>query len=293
MEVYDRVAKVVEPKKIALAEAEEQLAETMELLNIKRSELKLVQDKLAQLNADFKIATDKKAQLEYQVDLCAKKLERAEKLIGGLGGEKERWTKAAKDLKDQYDNLTGDILISSGVIAYLGAFTQGYRAEIVSKWIKQIQGVNINCNSEFCLSDILGDPIKIRKWNICELPTDKFSTDNAVIVDNSRRWPLMIDPQGQANKWIKNTEKDNKLMCIRLTQGDFMRTLENCIQFGQPVLIENVLEELDPSLEPLLLKQTFKQGKFYIFVIFWVITKVVEIPTAMPVCERHLEFAFF
>jgi dynein heavy chain, axonemal len=46
---------------------------------------------------------------------------------------------------------------------------------------------------------------------------------------------------------------------IKLTDGDFLRTLENAIQFGQPVLLENVGEELDPSLEPLLLKQIFKQ----------------------------------
>lgn len=70
----------------------------------------------------------------------------------------------------------------------------------------------------------------------------------------------MIDPQGQANKWVKNLEKDNNLSVIKLTDGDYMRTLENCIQFGTPLLLENVGEELDPSLEPLLLKQTFKQG---------------------------------
>jgi hypothetical protein len=39
-----------------------------------------------------------------------------------------------------------------------------------------------------------------------------------------------------------------------------MRTLENAVQFGQPVLLENVGEELDPALEPLLLKQVFKSG---------------------------------
>lgn len=72
--------------------------------------------------------------------------------------------------------------------------------------------------------------------------------------------PLMIDPQGQANKWVKNSEKDNNLSVIKLTDGDYMRTLENCIQFGTPLLLENVGGELDPSLEPLLLKQTFKQG---------------------------------
>ena len=77
---------------------------------------------------------------------------------------------------------------------------------------------------------------------------------------NARRWPLIIDPQGQANKWIKNMEKANNLHIIKLTDSDFVRTLENCIQFGTPVLLENIGEELDPILEPLLLKQTFKQG---------------------------------
>ena len=44
------------------------------------------------------------------------------------------------------------------------------------------------------------------------------------------------------------------------SSGEHLRVLENAIQFGQPVLLENVGEELDPSLEPLLLKQVFKQG---------------------------------
>ena len=42
MEVYDRVAKVVAPKKIALAEAEAELAVQMTKLNEKRAELKAV-----------------------------------------------------------------------------------------------------------------------------------------------------------------------------------------------------------------------------------------------------------
>lgn len=45
----------------------------------------------------------------------------------------------------------------------------------------------------------------------------------------------MIDPQGQANKWIKNMEKANNLAVIKLTDSDYGRTLENCITFGNPV----------------------------------------------------------
>merc|ERR1719181_1271856 len=69
----------------------------------------------------------------------------------------------------------------------------------------------------------------------------------------------MIDPQGQANKWVRNMEKQNGVHVLKLTD-DYMRTLENAINFGQPVLLENIGEELDPTLEPLLLKQLFKAG---------------------------------
>ena len=71
------------------------------------------------------------------MDLCAKKLERAQKLIGGLGGEKDRWSLAAKNLQETYDNLTGDVLISSGVIAYLGAFTSAFRGDCIKEWIRK------------------------------------------------------------------------------------------------------------------------------------------------------------
>lgn len=71
---------------------------------------------------------------------------------------------------------------------------------------------------------------------------------------------MLIDPQSQANKWIKNMEKDDNLSIIKLSQNDYPRIMENAIQFGQPVLLENVGEEIDAMLEPVLLKQTFKQG---------------------------------
>lgn len=75
-----------------------------------------------------------------------------------------------------------------------------------------------------------------------------------------RRWPLMIDPQGQANRWIRNTYVDQNIQVIKLSEKDFLRTLENGIRYGAPVLLENIGEELDPSLEPVLLKQVFKRG---------------------------------
>ena len=60
-------------------------------------------------------------------------------------------------------------------------------------------------------------------------------------------------------------EKENRLAVIKLTDSTYIRSIENAIQFGMPVLLENIGEELDPILEPVLQKATFKQqGSDYI-----------------------------
>ncbi|XP_070569551.1 dynein axonemal heavy chain 7-like isoform X2 [Ptychodera flava] len=260
MNSYDKVAKIVAPKKASLKIAEGELATAMASLNKKRAALHEVQEKLRKLQEKLEANKQKKADLEFQVDLCTKKLERAEQLINGLGGEKARWGIAASDLGQLYINLTGDILISSGLVAYLGAFTANFRLQQLDQWAAEVKKVGIPCSPNFSLISSLGNPVAIRQWNIHGLPTDSFSVENGIIISNARRWPLMIDPQGQANKWVKNSEKANNLHIIKLSDSDFVRTLENCIQFGTPVLLENLGEDLDPMLEPLLLKQTFKQG---------------------------------
>lgn len=162
---------------------------------------------MERLRQDLDETTEKRNNLEREVELCGKKLVRAQKLIGGLGGEKTRWTQAAESLQVTYDNLLGDVLISSGVIGYLGPFTATFRDECVKDWIRYSKSKHIACSdaNKYSLSNTLGEPIKIQQWNIAGLPKDSFSIDNAVIVFNSRRWPLMIDPQ--VNQ--KQTKNDN------------------------------------------------------------------------------------
>jgi dynein heavy chain, axonemal len=114
-----------------------------------------------------------------------------------------RWTASAQKLAAAYKNLTGDMLLSAAAISYLGAFTAPLRDEALGKWVSECSAANIPCSGRFSLTDALGDPVQIRNWTLFGLPNDGFSVDNGVIVAAARRWPLMIDPQGQANKWIK------------------------------------------------------------------------------------------
>lgn len=72
---------------------------------------------------------------------------------------------------------------------------------------------------------------------------------------------MISDPQGFANKWIKNLEKENRLCIIQLSQPDYVRVLENAIQYGLPVLLENVGHEpIEPIMESVLMKEVFRQS---------------------------------
>lgn len=265
MDLYDNVAKVVAPKKAKLAAAEKEYSDTMKFLTEKREMAFALEQKVAKLNEELEMALAEMKRTQDEADFCQNKLIRAEALIGGLGGEKARWTGAANALQEVYDHLPGDILISCGVIAYLSAVNLKYRTECVEDWFSRCNKAGIPSSKEYNLTAALGLDITIQNWNINGLPNDVFSTENAIIMENSSRYSLFIDPQGQANNWIKNMERKNRLSPVKFNQSNYMKVIAESMEYGSPVIIENVLEELEVPLDPILMRKTFIQaGQKYV-----------------------------
>jgi len=189
-----KVNLIVRPKQAQLKEAQEKFEEVDSKLKIKQSELRKVEEKVERLQSDLQETMDKKQQLEDDVIDCGNKLERARTLISGLGGEKARWSEMSETLGHVLYNLTGDVLVASGLIAYLGAFTSVYRTELADEWVQLCVEKEIPSNGNFSLQRTLGDPVKIRNWQLSGLPSDTFSIENGIITSKTRRWPLFIDP---------------------------------------------------------------------------------------------------
>ncbi|VDD79452.1 unnamed protein product [Mesocestoides corti] len=262
---YHHVAKTVAPKRAAIKAAEKELQETEFILKEARIRLQSCKDRIAGLQVKYDECTLRQQELENKSNLCEARLVRADKLIGGLSSEKGRWIELITELESLAENLVGNVLCSSGAVAYMGPFGGDYRQEMSTKWVEYLKDLKVPHTSTPGLVQNFGDPVKIRNWHIFGLPKDSFSIENAVIVQFSRRWPLFVDPQGQANRWIKSLEGDEGLEVVKISEKDFLRTLENSIRFGRPVLLENIGEELDPALDPIIIKQTFShQGTLMI-----------------------------
>jgi dynein heavy chain, axonemal len=257
---YAGVMKVIRPKQAALAEAEAELGVAQETLRGKQAALQKVRDEIHRLQSNYQASQRTLEDLTKQKETIEVQLGRAEKLVVGLADEAQRWRETVKVLEVDLVNLVGNILLAAGYISYVGPFTAQYRASLLKRWMEFARAKRLPFSDDFAIARILGDPVLIREWNIQGLPADDLSIENGIICTQAKRWPLLIDPQSQGNRWIKSREKDNNLQTIKLSNPKFLGVVELAIRYGQPVLLENVGEVLDPSLEPVLQKNVVKRA---------------------------------
>lgn len=78
-----------------------------------------------------------------EVDNLQIKIDRGDKLVSSLSGEKARWGASLKDYEIQFEDLTGDCILSAAFMSYTGPFTSEYREELMSWWLNMIQAENI------------------------------------------------------------------------------------------------------------------------------------------------------
>ena len=260
---YNELLKVVNPKREKVKEMKEQLAIVSADLAEKRQKLKEVDERIEELERMFREKVNQEEALTKEIDECNKKLERAGKLISGLQGEKIRWTNTVKQYEDEYGLLVGNCLVAAGMVAYAGPFTSKYRTQLETNWNQKIEALKIPSLPNITMIRLLEDKVKTKIWTAASLPNDNLSIENGIIMFKSKRWPLMIDPQNQANRFIKKLgieEAEIGLDVMKTSNPNLLRNLELGIQTGKWVMIENVGQKLDPALEPILLQQKIKTG---------------------------------
>lgn len=122
------------------------------------------------------------------------KLERANKLTSLLGNEKTRWRTDIQKFKDERQLIAGNSVLSAGMVAYAGPFTSDFRQDIEKDWQNYLTVLKLDHLVGVTMSKYLENPVDVQYWNIKGLPKDETSKENGIIIYQSNRWPLMIDP---------------------------------------------------------------------------------------------------
>jgi len=268
--IYYDIVITVEPKRESLRIANETLEAANTRLAIVTKQVAELQAKLAKLTAELEEADAQKKEALDTVEKGQTKLDLANRLTTALASENDRWAINIEVLQQDRTLLTGDVLLASAFISYVGPFTKPFRDKLMDEMFTPFlqaefaafEGVTPLSETSDCLN-ILTNNAEIAGWNSDGLPADQVSTENGAIVCNSARWPLIIDPQLQGIKWIRNKESDpdRHLEVVRLGQKDMLRNLTRALENGYTILIENLGESLDAMLNPIIGRMTVKRGR--------------------------------
>ncbi|XP_032945882.1 dynein axonemal heavy chain 9 [Rhinolophus ferrumequinum] len=254
----------VEPKRQALSKATSDLAAAQEKLAAVKAKVTHLNENLAKLTAKFEKATADKLKCQQEAEVTAGTIALANRLVGGLASENVRWAEAVQNFKQQERKLCGDILLTTAFISYLGFFTKKYRQNLMDgTWRPYLSQLKVPIPFTPTLDPLrmLTDDADVAAWQNEGLPADRVSVENATILTNCERWPLMVDPQLQGIKWLKNTYGE----ALRVTQighKGYLQIIEHALEAGNVVLIENLEESIDPVLGPLLGREVIKKGRF-------------------------------
>ncbi|KAI9173154.1 dynein heavy chain [Blastocladiella emersonii ATCC 22665] len=197
--------------------------------------------------------------LKAEMERVKHKVDRSVSLIASLSSEKVRWEETSQTFELQMATLVGDVLLSAAYLAYGGYFDQQYRGNLWSSWRGHLRLSGISFKSDLALIETLCTADQRLNWHANALPTDDLCIENAIMIERHNRYPLIIDPSGQATAFIANEYKDRKIMVTSFLDDSFLKNLESALRFGNPILIQDV-ENLDPILNPVLNRELRRTG---------------------------------
>jgi len=264
MKFYHEASKVVKPKLEALAVAEAQMDAANKALASAEKRLQACNDRLAELQSQFDAQMAEKKRIEDGAAALAKKMNQASQLIGGLSGEQTRWTEDAKNFEDVKRRLVGDCALGCAFVSYCGPFNQEYRNYLVrDKFTADCLAKGVPVSEGLDVIEFLVDIGTIGDWNMEGLPTDPLSIQNGILVTRSTRYPMLIDPQGQAISWIKRREQERipQWGTVLINDPKLRDKLEFALGNDAAFIVTGVENTVDPMLDPLLEKEIVVKGR--------------------------------
>ncbi|OLY80070.1 Cytoplasmic dynein 1 heavy chain 1 [Smittium mucronatum] len=225
--------------------------------------IKSLELSIAKYKDEYAILISETQHLKSVMEQVSLKVDRSLKLIESLSSEKTRWQHTSSTFIEQLSTIAGDVLLSSAFLSYSGFFDQEFRERIISTWVSNLDSFGILFREHVKISEYLTTTEERLSWQTSGLQTDDLAVENAVMLHNYNRFPLIIDPSGKSLEFLqigvsKNDPK-RKLTITSFLDDAFLKHLESALRFGNPIIIQDA-EHVDPILNPVLNKELRKTG---------------------------------
>ncbi|GAA6009794.1 hypothetical protein JCM11491_000816 [Sporobolomyces phaffii] len=256
---YSDILDKVGPLRNEVQELEDQAETTFHQAQAIITMIAELESRIASYKDEYASLISETQAIKTEMETVQTRVDRSITLLDSLGSEKERWESGSKTFEEQMSTVAGDVLLSAAFLAYSGYFDQSYRHSMWQGWANHLADAGIKFKAELSLSEYLSSADDRLAWRARALPADDLCTENAIMLKRFDRYPLIIDPSGQATTFLLNEFKDRKISTTSFLDEAFLKNLESALRFGTPLLIQDV-EYLDPILNTVLNKELRRAG---------------------------------
>lgn len=146
-------------------------------------------------------------------------------------------------------------LISSAYLTYLGGQNETFREKTLKEWLTTIR------IESYSFKNFLSSEAQMLTWKKEKLPADSLSMENAIMILNSQKTPLIIDPATQASEWLKRSLKaqNDNVEILNHQDPKYNTQIELAIRFGKILIIQEV-DGIESMLVPILRRDLIQQG---------------------------------
>jgi dynein heavy chain 1 len=254
-EILDRV----EPLRNEVQSLEDQAATTKQQAGAIIEMIAELEAKIARYKEEYALLISETQAIKSEMERVQSKVDRSMRLLESLSSERSRWESGSQTFDAEMSTIVGDVLLSAAFLAYGGFFDQQYRENMWQEWSSHLTEANIIFKAELSLTEYLSTADDRLGWQSRSLPSDTLTTENAIMLKRWNRYPLIIDPTGQATTFLLNEYKEKKITVTSFLDEAFLKVLESALRFGNPLLIQDV-EHLDPILNAVLNREIRRTG---------------------------------
>ncbi len=258
---FNRIAQRVAPLREQVADLEKKSEVLATEKLVLEQEIRELEENILEYKQEYAESIRDVETIKVEMTSVKQRVHRAEALLQNLIEEKKRWTSSREGFTKQIFTLIGDCLLGAAFLTYAGTFDFRTRISLVSNWNFIMSDLNIKFRKDLRIIDYLSRTADRLEWASQGLPQDVLAIENAIILERFNRFPLVVDPSGQATAFLMAKYKHRNIVKTSFLDhgAGFLKTLGSAIRFGTPLLIEDA-EAIDPILNPVLNREVQRTG---------------------------------
>ncbi|KAL8435557.1 hypothetical protein ACSSS7_002402 [Eimeria intestinalis] len=134
------------------------------------------------------------------------------------------------------------------------------RDMMIHQWLSICLDEGLPVRDSFDLARILSTPLETRQWTLEGLPNDVASIENAILVSNCAKWPLLIDPQEQGSRWFRNRQFKREFREFSWSEDSALQMLSDAASAGMTILINLSESSADTTMDALIAAVKVRPG---------------------------------